>query len=246
MKSISMKNFILVLVAVFAIPSLASAATLSVSPSSHTVKAGDTFSISVRLDTQGDSVDGVDLRYLNYNPSLLQVLDADASKAGVQITPGTLMPMTLLNNVDQAAGKISFSQVSAGGTKYKGSGTLATISFKALASGSTQLTFNHTPSNTTDSNVAMAGKDTLSAVINGSITISGGVGVVSPRIPGNVVPPVTGRSNVSGTDNFVPLPPVDTQDQVMESGGSGSISDIVDYIFSRIKNGFLKIFGASN
>ncbi len=241
-----MKNFIPVLAAVFVIPSLASAATLSVSPSSHTVKAGDTFSVSVRLDTQGDSIDGVDLRYLNYNSSLLQVLDADVAKSGVQVTPGTLMPMTLLNNVDQASGKISFSQVSAGGTKYKGSGTLATISFKALASGSTQLTFNHTPSNTTDSNVAMAGKDTLSAVINGSITISGGVGVVSPRIPGNVVPPVTGRSNVSGTDDFVPLPPVDTDTEITESNSSGSISDIFDYIFSRIKSGFLRVFSADN
>lgn len=230
-----MKNFIPVLVAVFAIPSLASAATLSVSPSSHTVKAGDTFSVSVRLDTQGDSIDGVDLRYLNYNPSLLQVLDADASKAGVQITPGTLMPMTLLNNVDQAVGRIAFSQVSAGGTKYKGSGTLATISFKALASGSTQLTFNHTPSNTTDSNVAMAGKDTLSAVINGSITISGGVGVVAPTS----ISPESRNSNGS----FVSLPEGDSEESIESSKSQGSFWNAIDYVFGRIAKGFMRIFG---
>lgn len=230
-----MKNFIPVLAAVFVIPSLASAATLSVSPSSHTVKAGDIFSVSVRLDTQGDSIDGVDLRYLNYNSSLLQVLDADVAKSGVQVTPGTLMPMTLLNNVDQASGKISFSQVSAGGTKYKGSGTLAMISFKALASGSTQLTFNHTPSNTTDSNVAMAGKDTLSAVINGSITISGGVGVVAPTS-------ISSESRNSD-GSFVPLPEGDSDESIESPKSQGSFWNAIDYVFGRIAKGFMRIFG---
>jgi hypothetical protein len=156
----------------FLLPTLASAATLSVSPSTQSVNVGDTISISVNLDTQGSSIDGVDLRYLNYNPALLQVQDANTSTTGVQITAGSLMPMTLANSVDTSLGKITFSQVVAGGNKYKGSDTLATISFKALAAGTANLTFNYTLNSTTDSNVASSGSDVLSAVVNGVYTIN--------------------------------------------------------------------------
>ena len=155
---------LLALITMFLMPAIAGAATLSVSPSSQSVNAGDTFAVTVNLDTQNASVDGVDLRYLNYNSNLLQAQS---------VTPGNLMPMTLANSVDNNLGRITFSQVSAGGSKYKGSGVLATITFKALAAGSANLSFNYTNGNTTDSNVAAAGADVLSAVVNGSYTISG-------------------------------------------------------------------------
>ena len=163
-----MKKIITTLV-LFLLPAVAGAATLSVSPSSQTVNVGDIFSVIVNLDTQGASIDGVDLRYLNYNPSLLQI-------QATQITPGTLMPMTLANSINTSLGRITFSQISAGGNKYKGSGTLATISFKALAVGSANLNFNFTLNNTTDSNVASGGSDILTAVVNGSYTINNSTG----------------------------------------------------------------------
>jgi hypothetical protein len=155
------------------LPGVASAASLSVSPQSQTVKKGETINVVVKLDTQGSPIDGVDLRFLNFNASLLQVVDADPSKDGVQITPDTLMPTTLSNKVDNVGGRIAFSQVVTGGTSFKGAGTLATIQFKAINSGTANITFSHTPGETRDSNVATAGKDVLTSVINGSITITG-------------------------------------------------------------------------
>jgi peptidoglycan hydrolase-like protein with peptidoglycan-binding domain len=129
--------------------------------------------VTVNLDTQGAQIDGVDLRYLNFNPSLLQVQDANSGTAGVQVAPGSLMPLTLSNSVDNNLGRITFSQVVIGGSKYKGSGTLATITFKAISSGTANVTFNYTSGATTDSNVASAGTDVLNSVVNGSYTIGG-------------------------------------------------------------------------
>ncbi len=173
------------------LPFLASAATLSVSPSSQSVNVGDTFSVVVNLDTQGASIDGVDLRYLNYNPGLLQLQDANASVSGVQIAPGSLMSMTLANSVDTNFGRITFSQVTAGGNKYRGSGALVTLTFKALLAGTASIIFNHTAGATTDSNVAAGGADTLSAVVNGTYTIN------SPSSGGSG----TGGSSSSGSSS---------------------------------------------
>src|SRR5262245_21683812 len=94
-------------------PEFSHAATLSLSPASGSYQAGQTFTVTVNLDTTGAAIDGVDLYYLNYNPSILQVVDANTSTAGVQITPGTLMSGTLSNSV--SSGRVHFSQVTSGG-----------------------------------------------------------------------------------------------------------------------------------
>lgn len=148
------------------------AATLSLSPSSVGYAAGDFFDVNVVLDTQNTSIDGVDVRYLNYNPSLLEVQDSNSSVTGVQITAGSLMPMSNINNVDSAVGKIQFSQSSIGGSSYNGTGNLATIRFKALSVGTASVNFDYTSGNTTDTNIASNGVDVLSAVTNGSYVIS--------------------------------------------------------------------------
>ncbi len=183
----------IIVAVVLLLPIVTSAATLSISPNSRSINAGDTFSVTVNLDTQGASIDGIDLRYLNYNPSILQLQDGNSSVAGVQIAPGNLMPMTLANSVDTSLGKITFSQVAALGNKYKGSGILATLTFKALSGGTANLTFNYTSGNTTDSNVASGGTDILSAVINGSYNVTGSassVGTFTPYVPQKTTTPV--------------------------------------------------------
>ena len=166
-------NISLALVLAILLPAVTSAATLNLSPSSRNINTGETFFVTVNLDTQGVAIDGVDLRYLNYNPSMLQLLDSNVSVAGVQIAPGNLMPMTLVNNVDATNGRVNLSQVAGPGNKYTGSGILATLTFRALSSGVANVTLNHTYGNTTDANVASAGKDVLTSVVNGTYTITG-------------------------------------------------------------------------
>lgn len=167
-----MKKIIATLI-LFLLPAITSAATLSLSPSSQSVNVGDTFSVIVNLDTQGASIDGVDLRYLNYNPAILQLQDGNTSASGIQITSGSLMPMTLVNNADANFGRITFSQAALGGNnKYKGSGILATLTFKALVAGTASVSFNYTSGATTDSNIASGGADILTSVVSGSYTIN--------------------------------------------------------------------------
>lgn len=161
----------------------ASAATLTLSPSSQTLNVGDTLTVKIMLDTGGAAIDGVDIQALNYNPYYLQLQDSDGAAAGTQIAAGSLMANTLANSVDTTNGKIVFSQVTSGGSTYTGSGTLATATFKALVAGTAQLTFNFTAGATTDSNVASAGNDVLSSVTNGSFTINSSPTASQPGNP---------------------------------------------------------------
>lgn len=166
------KKFFLFFTIILAAPFLTSAATLSLSPSSGNQTIGATFQVNILLDTQTSSIDGVDIRYLNYNPALLEVQDSDSATANIQITAGNLMPQTIINTVDAVNGLISLSQIiNTGGTKFNGSGTLAAINFKVLAAGDAGVNFNFTSGNTTDSNITSNGLDILTSVINGNYTL---------------------------------------------------------------------------
>lgn len=151
----------------------AQAATLTLTPVTGSYSINDTITVSVNLDTAGAAVEGVDILYLNYNTSLLEVQDSDAGIAGVQIGSGSVLSQVITNTVDTSTGRITFSKVSGGGTTYTGSGVLATINFKALATGTANLSFNFTLGSTTDTNVASAGTDVLTAVTGASYGIGG-------------------------------------------------------------------------
>jgi peptidoglycan hydrolase-like protein with peptidoglycan-binding domain len=186
---------IIVLIIAILFPGLVSAATLSISPSSQNINVGDTFSVSVVLDTQNQFTDGVDIVYLNYNPSLLQVQDASTTITGVQITPGDLLSYTVANTVNVDLGRVTFSQLAMGSSNYRGIGTLASISFKALAVGNANVSFNYTAGSTIDSNVAIGGLDILNGVSNGSFNI---VTPAPAPPPVTSSPPSGGGGSTSG------------------------------------------------
>jgi hypothetical protein len=140
-------------------------AQLSLDPKTQTVKVGDTFAVNVTLDTGSKPVDGVDLYSLHYDPSILQVID-DSTAKGVQITPGTVLPVTAANMVDEKSGTIKYSGVANGGSNFSGKGVLATIHFKAIATGAAFLKFDFTQGSTVDSNAAYRGKDQLTSVVD--------------------------------------------------------------------------------
>jgi hypothetical protein len=162
------------------------AATLILSPATGTIPPGQSINVDIMLDTQGADIDGVDIYSLHYNTSILQVVDANASVSGVQITPGSLIPLTLTNTVNSNTGVIQFSQVTTGGATFNGSGKLATITFKALAGGTSPVTFDFTLGNTSDTNVAGAGQDKLTSVGNGNYTVSGGTVDTTPPVVSSV------------------------------------------------------------
>ncbi len=148
------------------------AATLSLSPSTGSYQVGDFFNVDIILDTEGSDTHGVGVRYLNYNPSLLEAQDDDAGAAGVQISTGSLYSRTQTNLVDTSQGEVEFVQLTQGDEVYNGSGVLATISFRVLTTGTANLTIDYTPGSTEDSNVAFDGSDLLSGVANGSYALN--------------------------------------------------------------------------
>ncbi len=136
-------------------------ASLQLGTTDKNVTVGEQFMVYVHLNTNGEAIDGVDLYSLKYDPALLDVIDADTGQSGTQITSGGLLPIVVVNRVNEKDGLIQFAQVTNGGKIFKGRGMLATVMFKALKKGETSLSFDFAPGKTTDTNVAAYGTDTL-------------------------------------------------------------------------------------
>lgn len=176
----------------FLIPALGEAAILSLEPATGSYEVGQIFKIDVKLDTQGIETAGVDIHWLNYDPSLLELQDADLTTSGLQVEAGQLYANTNTNLADFSTGKINFSQTSAGGTTFNGIGVLAALTFKALDQGEANLTFDFILNSTTDTNVASNGQDVLTSVINGSYTLT-----LPP--PPDTTPPLRSNGQPTGT-----------------------------------------------
>lgn len=146
-------------------------AILSLFPASGSYNIGQTFDVSIKLDTARNETSGIDA-IITYNPADLEVQDADSGAAGIQIQPGTLYDSYPQNSV--ISGKISFSAIiTTGGNGYSGSGTVAVVTFKALReSAKSQVNFGFTNDSITDSNVkSMSAEDILGSVVNGSYAL---------------------------------------------------------------------------
>jgi hypothetical protein len=161
---------------VFFLPSVLNASTLSLSPATGSFNVNDTISVNLQLNTQGAAIDGVDIHYLNYNPSLLELIDEDTGTAGIQILHSPILPNIVASSFDTTNGRVAFSQITNGGVKYSNtsSQSLATLRFRALSSGTAALTFDAAGGSTLDTNVAMGNQDTLTSAAGASFTIGGG------------------------------------------------------------------------
>jgi hypothetical protein len=161
-------------------------ATLSLNPSTGTFMVGDIFDIEILLDTGGYEIGGVDIHFLNYDSSILEVQDAIDISPGIQILPGSLMTFTPANSVDETTGRIDFSQISFGGSTFIGSGVLATVTFKVVGTGITDLVFDFTPGQTTDTNVACcAGVDVLASATGAQFTTTAIISIAIDIKPGS-------------------------------------------------------------
>ena len=111
--------------------------TLSISPSTSTRTIGEQFNISVNINTGINEVVGVEL-YMSFNPSVITVVD---------IVPGgfLLNPVTTVKQVNNTTGKISYVlHIPPSQAAQKGTGSLAVITFRALNTGTANITFDTT------------------------------------------------------------------------------------------------------
>ena len=180
----------------------AGTATISMSPTSASVGVNQTFTANIILNTGGNPADGVDIYSLRFNPAVLQVNDSDGVAAGTQIAPGALMPNTIFNTVDNTNGTIQFAQSTTGGTSFTGSGTLATITFRGIAGGTSTANFDFTLGSTSDTNVSFQGVDQLASVTNANYTVDS----TAPSAPSSLITNVVSSTQINlswtpSTDN---------------------------------------------
>ena len=112
---------------------------LDLQTSTPSVKVGDIVVLSVMADTGGQAVDGGAFN-LKYDPAWLTPVDRNGNAATAS-EPGVALPAVLGNWIDPQGGSIGYSTSMLQGTPPQGRFTLATIRFRALQAGSTELDF---------------------------------------------------------------------------------------------------------
>ncbi len=160
-------------------PEAAAGPSLELQPNSLIVAQGQTFNVNIRVNTDNQPVVGVDLFYLNYDPGVLEVQDADPNQDGVQIQNGTIFDIYMGERVDSHPGKIALSgmvKTEQNSPGWTGSGIFATATFKALKPiTASQVYFDFTPGATNDTNIIsmVDGTCILANVVNGTYDVTG-------------------------------------------------------------------------
>ena len=168
---------------------------LSVTPVTKTVATGETFTLTLQVETGVQSVDAVQV-VVSFPPTILEVVDAEAATAGVQIARGTTLPMVLQNTVDNGGGQIKYAAGVTLDSEFRPSGTfaLATVSFLAKAGGSAVVAFG------AESYAVSQGERLTGSTKSGVITVqapTGGSGGSGGRAwPGDA----SGNCEVTGLD----------------------------------------------
>lgn len=130
----------------FAPPSstvLAADATVRIIPAATDVDVQQTAVLQVYVDDIAN-LSGAEF-HISFDASRLEVIDADASKEGVQVNIGDFLVADFVaqNEVDNSAGRIDFGIAQmAPNTPVSGSGTLASITFRGIAAGSANVTLD--------------------------------------------------------------------------------------------------------
>jgi len=170
-----------------------------INPPSQSVEVNRLVTVEIKVDTV-TNLYGVDIR-LTFDAAKLEAQDADGNPAnGVQIAPGSFLNpaqgFLAQNTADNTTGQVQYVfALMAPATAVSGTGVLASITFRAKATGTAVVTLN---SVTLSNDQAQPIPATL---MSGSITVvpvsapvptpttQPGTPVVTPVIPGPTPPP---------------------------------------------------------
>lgn len=170
----SLLNLLLIIFLFIILPSFGKifAATLQFDPATVTTTSGQTFDLNINVNVGSDQVTSVDA-FILYNSSLFEVSS---------ISDGTFFP-TVSKDSSQAGKVYVAAMVSDPATSKTGSGTIATVKFKAKADGTADIIFDCTQGSTTDSNVTkndLNATDLIQCASNGKAAVTVGTGGVAP------------------------------------------------------------------
>jgi hypothetical protein len=142
------------------------APTVAVTPPASILEVGETVTVNL-LATEMVDVYGAALS-LTFNPAVVEVVDADLVKAGVQITPGVCPApdFVVQNTVNNVTGTINYDVTSlAPSAPCNGSGVVASITFRALALGLSAVHFQSWLFSNTDGEALVVG------AVDGSVEV---------------------------------------------------------------------------
>jgi hypothetical protein len=111
-------------------------------PASGELSVDGVGDVEIRLDN-ANSLYGLQF-YVQFDPAMLQVQDADPEQDGIQIAPGTLPApdFAVRNVVDNSRGIIDYAVIQLHPREpAQGSGVVATIRFQGVGTGASPLTF---------------------------------------------------------------------------------------------------------
>lgn len=120
------------------------AAILTLDPLAATVAVGDKATVDIVVRGVTDLY-GIQLT-LNFDPSKVEVLDADPATTGVQITRGTCPQpdFWVRNGADNVTGVVSYTVAALNPSPpCNGDGVVASIEFRGLDEGDSALHFSH-------------------------------------------------------------------------------------------------------
>jgi len=117
---------------IFALPRLGQAASFTLSPSAGSITIGSTFDVSILLDTQGKSINAVEMS-LSFPTDKLQIVSTSAGKSIIGV-------WTSQPRYDNQNGRINLQGGVPGGINVSG-GLITTVTFRTRAVGTAFLKF---------------------------------------------------------------------------------------------------------
>ncbi len=154
-----------------------SPATLKIEPGTQQVNVGAEITAEVSVQDV-ENLAAIDME-IRFDPALLQVVDRDSNRDGIQIVPGNFLAADFVvrNDVDNAAGVIRYTVTQVAPTPpASGGGILAIIYFQGIAPGASTISFR----------VAMLASSSAQEIP--AITRSGDIVVTAPGGEGTATP----------------------------------------------------------
>lgn len=200
-------------------------ATVSLDPSTATVGVTETVVVNIRVQDVSQLF-GADVR-LEYDPGVLEVVDANTLVPGTQISSGSFPDISggqgfvAQNTVNPDEGTIGYAMTLLSPAEpVSGSGTLASITFRGKAQGSSDVSFTSVLLSDVSANQIPAGKT------GGAITVTSGAAPSPTPKPAPTQTPAPGPTPTpSATQCVYTVQPGDTLFSIAGRYGT-TVSDI--------------------